>query len=150
VVGGVRAALAIGVMVLAVGCRTAPQPPAPKIAWKMLRGLDYKTGKVPDEVKRLDGTVVQIAGYMVARHQDTGFQMTEFLLVPYPNTSSDFPPPPPNEIVLVKMDGGSINYSPDALWFQGRFTISPAKSPWGPVTYQLSATATQPYKETAP
>jgi hypothetical protein len=143
-----RAGLAIGLIVLAVACRTAPPPDAPKIAWKTLRGLDYKTGKVPDEVKKLDGTVVQIAGYVLPSHQDSGFQMKEFLLVPYPNASSDYPPPPPNEIVLVKMaNGGTVNFTPDALWIQGRLTISPVKSHWGPVTYQLSATGTQPYKE---
>ena len=139
--------LAIGVVLLAAACHTAPPPEAPKIAWKQLRGLDYKTGRMPDDVKRLDGTVVQIAGYMVARHQDTGFQMKEFLLVPYPNASSDYPPPPPNEIVLVTMADGAVNYTADALWFQGRLKIAPAKSAWGPVVYQLSATGTRKYEE---
>jgi hypothetical protein len=120
---------------------------APKVTWKTLRGLDVKTGRAPDEVKRLDGTTVQIGGYIVPRHEDSGFQMTEFLLVPYPNTSSDFPPPPQNEIVLVRMEGGSVNFTPDAIWVQGRFSIAPAKSHWGTVTYHLSGNATQPYKE---
>jgi hypothetical protein len=132
--------------IAAAGCSKAPAD-APKVAWKTLRGLDYKSGKVPDEVRRLDGTVVQIAGYVVPRHEDPGVQMTEFLLVPYPNTSSDFPPPPQNEIVLVTMARGGVNFTPDALWVQGRFTIAPARSHWGPVTYQLSATDTQPYKQ---
>jgi len=77
VIGRRRAGVAIGVMVLAAACHTAPPPEAPKIAWKQLRGLDYKTNRMPDNVKRLDGTVVQIAGYMVARHEDSGFQMKE-------------------------------------------------------------------------
>jgi hypothetical protein len=142
----VARSLAIGLVLLAAGCHNAPPPDAPKIGWKTLRGLDTKTGRVPDEVKRLDGTVVRIAGYVLARHEDTGFQMKEFLLVPYPDPSSDFPPPPPNEIVLVHMANG-LNYTRDAVWIQGRFTIAPATSHWGPVTYQLSATATEPYKE---
>jgi hypothetical protein len=139
---------AIALLAIAAGCRTAPPPDAPRVTWKTLRGLDYQTGKVPDEVKRLDGTVVRIAGYVLPRHEDTGFQMKEFLLVPYPDASSDFPPPPPNQTVLVHMAGGeAVNYTHDALWFQGRFTIAPRRSAWGPVTYQMSATATEPYKE---
>jgi len=136
-------------LLAAAGCQKAPPPPeARKIQWKQLRGLDVRTGRIPDDIRELDGKPVKIAGYMLPRHEDTGFQMKEFLLVPYPNASSDYPPPPQNETVLVKMAGDrTMNYSHDPLWIEGRLTISPTKSLWGPVTYQLTATGTEPYTE---
>ncbi len=134
-------------LLLGAACHTAPPPEVPKLQWKLLRGLDVRTGRAPDAVKKLEGSVVKIGGYIVTRHEDTGYQMKQFLLVPYPNASSDYPPPPQNEIVLVNMEKDAVNYTQDPIWVEGRLSLAPTKTPWGPVTYQLAATAIQPYKE---
>ena len=51
----------------------------------------------------LDGTTVRIAGYLLPlEFADEG--VTDFLLVPYVGACIHVPPPPPNQIVFVRLD----------------------------------------------
>lgn len=114
--------------------------------WRVLAGLDYASGKATDTLKKLDGKLVRIPGFVVPLDdfQEDG---AEFLLVPYYGACVHTPPPPPNQIVMVEMAGRkSIKLNLfDAIWMSGRLKIASIESPYGTVGYQLEGTKVEPY-----
>ena len=54
-------------------------------------------------VEGVDNTKVRLAGYVVPVEQNDAGEMTEFFFVPYFGACIHVPPPPPNNIVYVKM-----------------------------------------------
>ena len=60
----------------------------------------------------LDGQVIKIPGFVIPLEGDETM-VTEFLLVPFLGACIHVPPPPPNQIVYVKYDGGAPI---DGLW----------------------------------
>jgi hypothetical protein len=116
------------------------------IDWRILAGLDYTNGKQTDTLKKLDGKVVRIPGFVVPLDdfQEDG---AEFLLVPYYGACVHTPPPPPNQIVMVEMEGKkSIKMNLfDAVWMSGRLKIASVESPYGTVGYQLVGLTVEPY-----
>lgn len=75
-------------------------------------------------VGELDGQLVRLPGYALPL-EFTGSQMKEFLLVPYVGACIHVPPPPPNQIVFVRLDGGFTAkdlYTP--VWITGRMTVN--------------------------
>ena len=132
---------------LALALLAAPLDP-PAVQWKMLRGLNYKTGDKTAELKEIDGKIVKIPGFMVPL-EDESDEITEFLLVPYQGACVHTPPPPPNQIVEVEMAGGKKAkfdfWNP--VWVRGKLEIQTVKSPYGDVSYKLTGMAIEPYKE---
>ena len=126
----------------------AAPPDPPVVQWKMLRGLNYKTGDKTAELKEIDGKMVKIPGFMVPL-EDESDEITEFLLVPYQGACVHTPPPPPNQIVEVEMAGGKKAkfdfWNP--VWVRGKLEIQTVKSPYGDVSYKLTGMAIEPYKE---
>jgi hypothetical protein len=59
-------------------------------------------------VRELDGRLVRLAGYVVPLEY-AGTRVTEFLLVPFAGACVHVPPPPPNQIVHVRLDNGFEN-----------------------------------------
>ena len=119
---------------------------AVNIDWRVLAGLDYSNGKATDTLKKLDGKLVRIPGFVVPLDdfQDEG---AEFLLVPYYGACVHTPPPPPNQIVMVGMTGKKaikLNLF-DAVWLSGRLKIASVESPYGTVGYQLEGLKVEPY-----
>ena len=55
-------------------------------------------------VNELDGQKISIPGYLLPLEM-TGASVTEFLLVPYLGACIHSPPPPPNQILHVTVDG---------------------------------------------
>ena len=116
------------------------------IDWRVLAGLDYSNGKATDTLKKLEGKMVRIPGFVVPLDdfQDEG---AEFLLVPYYGACVHTPPPPPNQIVMVSMGGKKaikLNLF-DAVWLSGRLKIASVESPYGTVGYQLEGLKVEPY-----
>ncbi len=119
---------------------------AVNIDWRVLAGLDYSNGKATDTLKKLEGKLVRIPGFVVPLDdfQDEG---AEFLLVPYYGACVHTPPPPPNQIVMVSMTGKKaikLNLF-DAVWLSGRLKIASVESPYGTVGYQLEGMKVEPY-----
>jgi len=81
------------------------------------------------EVNRsLDGELVRLPGYVLPV-EFSGKQVIELLLVPWAGACIHTPPPPPNQIVRVKLDKP---YEPrgafDAVWVTGRLAARSAKT----------------------
>ena len=81
-----------------------PAISAPTLSWQMMRGLDFRTGEMTPELQGVINGVARVPGYMVPL-EDNLEEVTEFLLVPYPGACIHVPPPPPNQIVHVIMEG---------------------------------------------
>jgi uncharacterized protein len=124
--------------------------PAPDLLWQTMRGLNFRTGELTPELGQLINGEARVPGYMVPL-EDNLFEATEFLLVPYPGACIHVPPPPPNQLVHVTMDGGKTTelrslYEP--VWVQGIVRIGAVQNSYGAVSYfQMTATRIEPYKE---
>ena len=119
---------------------------AVNIDWRVLAGLDYSNGKSTDTLKKLEGKLVRIPGFVVPL-DDFQEEGAEFLLVPYYGACVHTPPPPPNQIVMVGMAGRKtvkLNLF-DAVWMSGRLKIATVESPYGAVGYQLEGLKVEPY-----
>ena len=119
---------------------------AVNIDWRVLAGLDYTNGKSTDTLKKLEGKMVRIPGFVVPL-DDFQEEGAEFLLVPYYGACVHTPPPPPNQIVMVEMGGKKdikLNLF-DAVWMSGRLKIASVESPYGTVGYQLEGLKVEPY-----
>jgi hypothetical protein len=155
-----RSVRAVGAVLLsaalpAVGLaqRAAPYSAATAVAqlpksvdWKMLGGLNTSTGVAPALLKAVDGTVVRIPGFVVPL-DDMQEEGAEFLLVPYYGACIHTPPPPPNQMVLVRMDGNkTVKLSLfEPVWLEGRLRIRNVDSPYGAVGYEMAGLKVAPY-----
>lgn len=116
------------------------------VDWATLRDLDFSTGSAPAHLKKLDGQKVRIPGFIVPL-EDNQNSVSEFLLVPSPTACIHTPPPPPNQMIHVKMAGGrkaSMSYGP--VWAKGRLRISDVIGPYGKSSYELLGETTEPYQ----
>lgn len=158
----IKAALAVITLVLIIyavnhGEESAPAtgeisfPPKPvddhEVTWGTLRELDKDTGKASEAVKSLEGKEIRVPGYIVPLDDDSR-SLTEFLLVPYAGACVHTPPPPPNQMIYVRMvRGQKADYGlMDAVWLQGKLFIGRKNSPYGPTFYAMTATTVQPYQ----
>jgi hypothetical protein len=117
-----------------------------EVKWDQLNLLDYKTGKAPDDVKKLNGTKVKIAGYIVPL-TDEYFVLNEFLLVPNAQACIHVPPPPPNLIVHVKLaDPLPIEKVFNPAWIIGTLQIHTTTSIYGSASYDMDDATMEEYK----
>ncbi len=130
--------------------RSFAADPAPTIvSWQMLQTLSLTAPmsqqKAP--VVQLAGKRVSIPGFMVPLEDDLD-SVTEFLLVPYAGACIHVPPPPPNQIVYVKMNKTTkiqVTFT-DPITVTGMLHISTVQSPYGAVSYDLSGESVVPYQ----
>jgi uncharacterized protein len=118
------------------------------VTWDNLRALDFQTGKVPADLKKHDGTIVRVPGYIIPL-EDSDQAVSEFLLVPYPLACIHVPAPPPNQIVHVKMDKGKKVpfdfYAP--VWAEGRLKIQNTQNMYTDSSFFMIGFAIKPYRE---
>ncbi|WP_299351531.1 DUF3299 domain-containing protein [uncultured Shimia sp.] len=68
----------------------------------------------------LDGAYIRMPGYIIPIELGSG-GVTEFVLVPYVGACIHTPPPPPNQLVLVRTaDPWPSSNLWDAVWVEGR------------------------------
>ncbi len=116
------------------------------VDWRMLGGLDLNTGKAPPPLLALDGKVVRIAAFIVPL-EDNMQESDEFLLVPYFGACVHTPPPPPNQMVYVKMKGGrtvKIGWW-DPVMFEGVLHLRQTESVYGASYYEMEGLDSKPY-----
>jgi len=99
-----------------------------------------------DIVPEYDGRKVRVPGFVVPLEYDEAQQVTEFFLVPYFGACIHMPPPPPNQIIHITVEGGfnlrSI-YEPYVV--EGEMQISMTHRDIGISAYSLSADRVVPY-----
>jgi hypothetical protein len=105
---------------------------------KNLAAVMYST----NTVAALNGKALRLGGYPVPLETDRQGRSTLFFLVPYPGACIHVPPPPPNQLVLVRYPQGielQDIYAP--LWVSGRLTIEQVNNELADAAYALEADA---------
>ena len=81
-----------------------------EVPWETLKTLDYdvKTKKniIKPELQKVLGKEVSIKGFMMPLDYEAK-EVVEFLFMPYVPACMHVPPPPANQLVLVKMQKGA-------------------------------------------
>ena len=116
------------------------------IDWRILGALDLNTGKAPPSLAALDGKLVKIAAFIVPL-EDNMQEADEFLLVPYFGACVHTPPPPPNQMVYVKMRGAKtvkIGWW-DPVMFEGIIRLKQTDSAYGASYYEMEGISSAPY-----
>lgn len=83
---------------------------AKELSWEALKSLEVdaktKKNKMGEELTKNIGKEITIKGFMMPLEYDAK-EISEFLLMPYVPSCMHIPPPPANQLVLVKMKKGS-------------------------------------------
>ncbi|MEZ5854073.1 MAG: DUF3299 domain-containing protein [Hyphomicrobiaceae bacterium] len=114
-----------------------PSPPTPEGRW-LSRRTD-QTAVNTGVVAALDGQRVLLGGYVVPLDFDAT-RVTLFLLVPFVGACIHVPPPPPNQIVLVKAsEPFAIQGTFDPVYVTGKIRTSAEKTELADVGYVIEA-----------
>lgn len=100
-------------------------------------------------VAELSGQTVKLPGYIVPLDVMDDGKVTEFLLVPYFGACIHVPPPPSNQIVLVKYPKGvELDALYEPFWIQGPLKAENATSELADAGYQMTADDVFAYQQT--
>ncbi len=112
-----------------------------ELDWRLLRGLNVRTGELAPALRKWHGASVQLTGYMVPLSDDDE-SATQFLLVPGAGMCIHTPPPPANQIVAVYVTTGSARVTfESAVTVAGILEIEDSDSVYGKVGFRLDANA---------
>lgn len=94
----------------------------------------------------LNGTRVRVPGFVVPLERTADGLLSEFFLVPYFGACIHVPPPPPNQIVYVRMRAGAgLRSIEDAMWVTGTLHTSSKSTSLGAASYTLDGEKLEPY-----
>lgn len=126
--------------------RAASDAPAP-IHDYLGRGMAAAQRGSYDVNPALNGANVKIPGFVVPLEMDVNGRVREFFLVPYFGACIHVPPPPPNQIVYVRLaESAKMGSIYQAQWVTGTLRAETKNSRLGAAAYTLSATNVEPYK----
>jgi uncharacterized protein len=124
------------------------EPPAPVHDYLGERGAAARQSGSLAVNKKLSEAKVKIPGFVVPLVIDDNGVVSEFFLVPYFGACIHVPPPPPNQIVYVKLAGGGVRLGSqeDAYWVTGTLHTEINGTSLAKAAYTLDATRMEPYK----
>ena len=99
-------------------------------------------------VASMNGKRIRLGGYPVPLEADAKGRSTLFFLVPYPGACIHVPPPPPNQLVLVRYPKGlklDDIYTP--LWVTGTLKVEQVSNDLADAAYALEAGNVRVVKE---
>ena len=117
------------------------------IDWRVLRGLNYRTGEWNEDLDAVNGTLVKMVGFPVP-FEDWASNVTEFLLVPYEGACVHAPAPPPHQVVWVQMSGSRRASLPgmNPVWVEGILHIELGDNVYGQAGFRLVGTKVYPFR----
>lgn len=140
-------ALSLGVLSL-YGAGPSPQNPV-TVNWQQLQTLNSDVPKAKQAgtvAVQLDNKRIAIPGFMVPLEDDLEM-VDEFLLVPYAGACIHVPPPPPNQMIYVKLPKKTPYTSTDPILVTGQLKIDTVVSPYGDVSYDMIGESVKPYQQ---
>ena len=118
-----------------------------EVDWQMLASLNYRTGEMSGELESVVGRGVKVPGYMVPL-EDWAGEVSEFLLVPYVGACVHTPPPPPNQLVYVRMENDQrvpVSFW-NPVWIHGALTVEETTNLYGSVSFRIAGISVTPYE----
>lgn len=112
---------------------------------ELMRDMKSTWDNAPTRAE-LDGAKLRLPGYVVPLDLADG-QMKEFLLVPYFGACLHSPPPPANQLVLVRLREPAKLRTMDAVWVTGVLSTQRQDSLMGMSGYLMDAQRVQPYSD---
>ena len=98
-------------------------------------------------VKSFENKRIRIPGFIVPLQTNGAQKITEFFIVPYFGACIHMPPPPPNQIIHVKVDHDiELESLYDPFWFEGTLAIDTTENAMGTAAYRLKLASVQPYE----
>ncbi|WP_373058706.1 DUF3299 domain-containing protein [Gemmatimonas sp.] len=116
------------------------------IDWRVLRTLDFRTGKASDTLRFLEKRRVRIAGFIVPL-EDFQERAKEFLLVPSFGQCVHLPPPPPNQMVHVSVDRTIRISWRDPVWIEGTLQMIKYESVYGAAGFRMRVDRITAYED---
>lgn len=97
--------------------------------------------------RELAGRKIRLAGFVVPLERDAKGLLSGFLLVPYFGACIHLPPPPPNQVVYVRMRAGTgLKTIDSAVWVTGTLQVALQESSMGSATYTLQGDGIEIYE----
>jgi hypothetical protein len=124
----------------------APSPVALKVTWSTLKTLNSLQASSP--ARDLNNKLVSVPGFMVPLEDDAD-QVTEFLLVPFAGACIHVPPPPPNQMIYVKLSRNQkakMSFT-EPIVVVGQLHVATVQSPYGNVSFNMDGDSVQPYDQ---
>ncbi|MDW8479394.1 MAG: DUF3299 domain-containing protein [Xanthomonadales bacterium] len=98
-------------------------------------------------IPELDGQLVRLPGYIVPIDTNENGELTEFFLVPYFGACIHVPPPPPNQIVLVRPERPiPMTDIWEAYWVEGTLKVETQRNDIAASAYTMSARSVTIYQ----
>lgn len=119
----------------------------PEVMWDVLAGLDLTSGEASEELAPFIGKEVRVPGFMVPL-EDFAEEVTEFLLVPYVGACVHTPPPPPNQLVYVEMEGDEkveVSFW-EPVWIRGVLEVEETSNVYSSVSFKQTGVEVTPYE----
>jgi hypothetical protein len=123
----------------------APSVPV-SVTWSTLKTLTSATVSSP--ARDLNNKTVSVPGFMVPLEDDAD-EVTEFLLVPFAGACIHVPPPPPNQMIYVKLRGRQktrMTFT-EPITVTGQLHVATVQSPYGDVSFNLDGDSVRPYAQ---
>lgn len=99
-------------------------------------------------IDSFNGKKVRIPGFIVPLEVTDDQAVTEFFLVPYFGACLHMPPPPPNQMIHVKVaQGFPLDSLYDAFWLEGTLSAQVNSNELGTAAYALSMDNMTIYQE---
>jgi hypothetical protein len=119
-----------------------PEP----VTWSTLKTLDSSHPNSP--AKQLNNKVVSVPGFMVPLEDDAD-EVTEFLLVPFAGACIHVPPPPPNQMIYVKLNAHKKTKMSfiEPIIVTGQLHVTSIQSPYGDVSFNMDGDMVLPYAQ---
>lgn len=125
----------------------AAEPPPPIHDYLGEGGMAARQSGSSSVNPALNGRTVKVPGFVVPLEMTADGVIREFFLVPYFGACIHVPPPPPNQIVYVKMTQGiKVRSVYDAIWITGKLRAETKLSRMGAAAYTLTGEKIEPYK----
>jgi hypothetical protein len=135
------------VMTLSSALLLAAPTPAPiTVGWSTLKTLSSEQSSSP--ARALNNKLVSIPGFMVPLEDDAD-QVTEFILVPFAGACIHVPPPPPNQMIYVKLQSNhkaKMSFT-EPIIVTGRLHVTTVDSPYGDISFIMDGDAVGPYTQ---
>lgn len=109
-----------------------------------MRGMQTGTFNT---VPALDGQKIKLAGYIVPSETTAEGELKEFFLVPYFGACIHVPPPPPNQIILARLEKPiPMTEIYDAFWITGTLKVEKTESEIAATAYTMAVDEVKLYE----